>query len=720
MSISINLTERNPVLPDSGKGNGIMKRPLFVIGLLVFLSSAAALLFGDNFAAAVSVFLLVCGLLSPLLVKKARGTVCLLLAVSALSMANVLARDLLWMRPVRSLAERTVYLEGLVTEVSYREDRAGYLLAARIPLRDGRVLRTDIRLSSASILPVDVGEDLRGYVTLSETDLSGKYRFHSLAEGLLLRGVPAGIEVSPARETGRAEYRLLRLRQKIRATLRRLLPPREAAMVNALLVGDRSDMGEDLELDFRRAGLTHLTAVSGFHLSLVTLLFAGLLRALGVKKRTSALLSLPVMALFMALAGFTPSVMRAGVMLGLCLIGTCLGKKTDALSSLGLAAAALCLWNPYSALSAGFLLSFSATLGILLLTNPISRWLQRLGLGRKLSGALGVSLAAFLLTLPVMIFLFDTLTLLSPLASLLAMPLATLLLWCALPMLILGQIPFLEPAAQVLAGIARVFARSLEAVAHAFSSLPAAFLPVRYDFVRLLLIVFYAGAVALFFLRAPGRVRRLCALLGAAVFAAGWATAAFAERGTVRVVVFEGVDAALIASGSHASLIGLPDSVYAGRLIDTYCREEGITSLDLALGSTLDNDHAAGAVRLFERLPPSRLILPGTGEYTRALLSKAPAAKKAAAPEEEFTLSTLGAVLTVYPCSCGRACKIEIGGASLLKCNENCVIMKTDLSTQAVIRGDKTERLREDETMKLRTGDSVTTFVFRKGTGGKA
>lgn len=697
-----------------------MKRPLFVIGLLVFLSAAAALLFGDNFAAAVGIFLLVCGLLSPLLVGKARRTVCLLLVICAVSMGNVLVRNLLWARPVRSLAERTVYLEGLIREVRYSGDHAQYRIAARIPLRDGRILRTDIRLSGPSALPADVGEELRGYVKLSGMDLDGDYRFHYLADGLLLRGVPAGIEVCPARETERVEYRLLLLRRKIRETLRRLLPSREAALANALLVGDRSDMGEELELDFRRAGLTHLTAVSGFHLSLVTLLFAGLLRALGIKQRTSALLSLPVMVIFMALAGFTSSVVRAGVMLGLCLIGTCLGKKTDALSSLGLAAAVLCLWNPYSALSAGFLLSFSATLGILLLTKPISGWLQHLGLGRKLSGALGVSLAAFILTLPVMIFLFDTLTLLSPLASLLAMPLATLLLWCLLPMLILGQFPFLDPAVRVLAGVVTVLARSLEAVAHAFSSLPAAFLPVRYDFVRLLLVVFYAAAIVLFFLRVPGKVRRLCAVLGAAVFAAGWMTAAFAERGTVRVVVFEGVDAALVTSGSCASLIGLPDSLYAGRLIDTYCREEGITSLDLVLGTTLDNDHAAGAVRLLERLPPARLILPGTGEYTRALLSKAPEAKKAAAPEETFTISTLGAALTVYPCSCGRACKIEIGGANLLKCNENCVIMKTDLSTQAVIRGDETERLREDETMKLRTGDGMTTFVFRKGTQGKA
>lgn len=702
-----------------------MKRPLFAMGISVFLSTVAALLFGDNFAAAVGVFLLVCGLIGPLIAKEIRSA-CVLLIICAVAMGNVLLQNILTVHPVKSLAQHSAYLEGLVMEIEYENDSANYLLDARIPLQDGRIMRTKVRLYSFTPLAAQTGEEICGYVSLEETDWTGDYRFHYLSDRELLRGIPVtDPEIRPASESVQHSlgFKLLRLRQILTNTVRDLLLPDDAAMVNALLIGDRSGIREETEFNFRRSGLTHLMAVSGLHLSLLIALFSSFLRMFDIKMRTRALLSLPVIVLFIALAGFTPSVLRAGMMTGLYLIGCCLRRRADSLSSLGFAAIIQCICNPYSALSAGFLLSFSATLGILLLTKPVeaffmrvlSERMKKIRLIQLIVNSLAVSLAATVMTLPVMLFLFDSFTLIAPLTSLAAIPIATFLIWCAIPMLLFGLIPLLNPFAEFLAFFVSLLSRMLQAAAACFASIPFSIVPVRYDFVKIMAVVFYVGATVLFLIRAPGRIKRTCAMLGAAVFVMTWMTAEIFDRGTIRVVTFENVDAALITSGTRASLIGFPDSSYGGRIIDSYCRDNGIQSIELALNTGGDNEDVLGAVQLFEHLPPERLMMPEDGRYTQALLTFASSSKKAVpSTENVFTLQTLGTSLTVYPCSCGRACKIEIGDASLLKCNENCVIMKTDHLTQGIIRGWKYESLYENGSIKIQTDtDGTTTYIFR-------
>lgn len=711
----------------------MMRRPLLGIGLVFFLSTAAALLFGFNFSVAVGLFLLLCSLLSLLLVRRfRRETACMLLA-AAIAMGLCALREARQLMPLTALDGHTVYLQGRVTEIRYYASRARYLLDARIPLQGGGQIKTRLPVYTPTHLPTALNEELCGYVSLQLLETSGKYRWQNLSEGIVLSG---SFQEEPEIHFGgqvqkTPGYLITALRQYLVRQNERLLPPDAAAIINAMLLGDKQSLSEDVLLDFRRAGILHLMAVSGFHVALIAALVLRALGMVGLSRRASALLSIPFIALFVALAGFTSSAVRAGLMTGLAMTAMALHKQYDPPSALGFAMLAECIFDPYAALSTGFLLSFLACMGILFAGPKICSWLvggkkapeNAGGWGRLIWAAvqaIGVSLAASLFTLPVQIYLFDTVSLLAPLASALAMPAATLGLWLAVLSLLVGAIPFLFPLAKLLSLLTALFARLTAGVAALFSALPFSVLPVRYEFIQWLVLLAYLCALILALRHAPKSLCRLCALLAAGVFAAGLVSAKLLYRDTVQLTVFSGMDTAVLIRDDQAAVIGFPKSAYQERVVASYLRDLQIRSVELALCTGVDNEEAAGTPALFREYPPRQVVMPSEGRYTENILHALPYGQRVVNRARMTQLAALGTEITLLPCSCGVGCEIDFGGAKLLKTNEECVIMKSDGQTQGIIRGwTLIKRRRDGQRMKISEQDGErSTYTFRIQKGG--
>lgn len=211
-----------------------------------------------------------------------------------------------------------------------------------------------------------------------------------------------------------------RVRDEIRGAVAGDGPAR--ALVPALVVGDDSGLPEQVQADFRTAGLTHLLAVSGTNLTLVVGFLVVVGRWCGVRGRWLQVLGVAGIVGFVLLARTEPSVVRAAAMgaVGLLALGS--NGRDRGARALGVAVTVLVLWDPWISVSAGFALSVLATGGILFLApvwrDALARWMPA-----WLAGAVAVPLAAQVVCTPVVAAISGEVSLVAVAANLVAAPL---------------------------------------------------------------------------------------------------------------------------------------------------------------------------------------------------------------------------------------------------------------------------------------------------------
>ena len=226
---------------------------------------------------------------------------------------------------------------------------------------------------------------------------------------------------------GEAMTALRRIRvfsRNITVSIQALVPGDEGALLAALLSGERDGFSNDFNRALTASGTRHITAVSGLHVTVL----AGILMELFGKK-AGLLISVPAAVLYAAMVGFSPSVIRATVLLLFWAAAFWFKLERDSLTAFAAALLLLLLWNPFSCLNAGLLLSFAATLGLILLSSPINtfflNYIKRIRnktlkkVLRYIGSTVAATLAATLFTLPLNIMFFDSIPLLSLLANLL-------------------------------------------------------------------------------------------------------------------------------------------------------------------------------------------------------------------------------------------------------------------------------------------------------------
>jgi competence protein ComEC len=256
------------------------------------------------------------------------------------------------------------------------------------------------------------------------------------------------------------------IRERSEAGLARGMSAREAALARGFVLGEDEGIDAETEGDFRRAGLSHLLAVSGENVTLLALLAMPVLGMLGVPLRERLIWVLGAIAVYVPLTGAGPSIQRAGVMGAAGLLATLGGRRSSRLYALGLAAVVTLAIDPGIAADVGWQLSFAAVVGILLLAAPLRRALgarlRRGGLRGALADGAAVTIAATLATAPLIAFHFETFSTTTLVANVLAMPAVAPAMWLGMATAAASQVPGLpvEPLnsinALLLAYIAQV------------------------------------------------------------------------------------------------------------------------------------------------------------------------------------------------------------------------------------------------------------------------
>lgn len=382
------------------------------------------------------------------------------------------------------------------------------------------------------------------------------------------------------------------------------LPGYGGELLPGLSVGDTSRVSENLESAMKTASLTHLVAVSGANCHIVTATAFAVLSWVGAPRLLRIGGAVTVLVAFVALVTPGASISRAAVMSLAVLVGMTSGRLVAGLPVLAVTVVVLLVINPLWATNFGFVLSVLATAGLLTLTTPISKFLER-WLPTWLSLVIAVPLSASVLCQPVIILLAPQLPTYGVVANLLAVPAAGVV--TILGLLVALSSLIWMPAATLIAWVAWLPAQWIGTVAQALAGAPFAKIawPPGWLGLLLALTVSLLFVVTIISQRKRLRVQALVAwsvVLGSAVL---WTLSSSVNR-VIGVPAKWRIAACDVGQGDaflfreysekdHRWHTALVDTGRYPELLRDCLVRVGITRLDLLVLTHYDVDHVGGA-----------------------------------------------------------------------------------------------------------------------------
>ena len=315
----------------------------------------------------------------------------------------------------------------VVEEPRYREDSVQLRLEAETVFVNSETASTSglVLVEAPRGAEIDYGDRVKATGAMATAATGDTF---SYADYLGRRGVftimrNAGAQVVSKGHGNPVSARLLELKGIVRREIARALPEPQSGLLTGILLGDESGISPQLKDDFTRVGASHVIAISGFNMVIVSAIVIRVLSSLFAGKSATVTISaVAVIAVYSLFVGASPSILRAALMSSLLVIGSQLKRRTFVPASLAFATLLLSIGDPNVLLDIGFQLSFFAVLGLGLFADPLSqrfaalldRWLPR-KLSRPLHSFLNepliVSVAAQVATLPLIILYFGRLSL---------------------------------------------------------------------------------------------------------------------------------------------------------------------------------------------------------------------------------------------------------------------------------------------------------------------
>lgn len=279
------------------------------------------------------------------------------------------------------------------------------------------------------------------------------------------------------------------IKSKLKTSLGFFVREPEASLLQALILGSTAGLPKDIATLFSNVGLSHIIAISGMHMVIITVVIMQLSIAFGVIRQKAFWVAFVAIIFYLAMIGFLPSAVRGAVMALLFLYAQKIGRISYSVNALLLSAFIMLLFNPKLLLAdVGFQLSFTAVLGLLylwpILKEKFKNW-PELGPIKNIALA---TLAAQIMTQPLIIFYFHKISLVALLANLLVLPLAPfLLIWTFINALV-GWI--FAPLGHLLGYISYLLAHYMISVAAYFNNWPGAYFKLEIESL-FLTMVFY-------------------------------------------------------------------------------------------------------------------------------------------------------------------------------------------------------------------------------------
>lgn len=464
-----------------------MKRPFALIGITYLSVQAALFYFQQIYIAAVVAVVCFVGAVVSLFTlknKSIRHTALGFCITAAFASVIFGGYSALVRQPItEKYSDKDIYVTATVIEQPTRKyDYYKYLIETEQINKKSERLR--INLSTISEINVEEFDRISCVLSVKECEQNSM-----IADGAFLQASADKnfAYIVKASDNKPLYYNAIKLRKSFANSLNNLMSNDSASLCRAVLLGEKSALSQDVQNDFTRCGVSFLIVVSGMHLAIICSFVFFCIKGIIRSRALRSLIMILCAFVFMAVSGFSPSVVRAGIMLAVVYSGKMFMRNGDSLNSLGIAALILTVPNPVAVADVGMLLSFTATLGIILWAQGMTAFIM--GKFTKLNrlkrpvefivNLFSVSVSAAVWTMPFSVLLFGKVSLFSILLSVVLSPVVSVLVACTLLTVIFNGIGAIGFIAYPFAFVCEWLSRFVLAVVGAISGIPFSYVNAR-------------------------------------------------------------------------------------------------------------------------------------------------------------------------------------------------------------------------------------------------
>lgn len=470
--------------------------------------------------------------------------------------------------------------------------------------------------------------------------------------------------------------------------------PRVSGFLTAELTGDKSAMDDGDYLAMQETGLAHLFAVSGLHCAFLVTLLALLISR---RQRLLCAVTIPLLLFYMVMVGMSPSVVRACIMQIFLLIAPLFRRGSDPLTSLAAALLVILLCNPFAAASVSLQLSFSATLGMVLLSPRLYKLLAGWYKGkcRPLRAALcfvaanlSATLSAVVFTAPLTAWYFRIFVLVAPLSSLLAVPAAGWSFMAAFVTVLLGFVWL--PLASLLGWISWALVRYILWIANGMMSWRYHAVYFTNPYLIYWLLFLYAAFIGCAATPDGKRKYLLASALSVLTLTAAiWVNRQDYQYGVLTALTLDvgQGESVILTSGGETALVDCGSSNSykdPGGLAADTLHSMGVRELSAVVVTHYHADHTNGLYEVLRRIPVQTIYLPDIeDEYgvRERLVSLAEEKGAQVTYVTKETADTLGdTILTIYPPVQSGGDLNELGLTALASAGDFDLLITGDMS----------------------------------------
>lgn len=427
-----------------------MIRKMAYVGFSYLLGLFFASFFISEAVIAVSIAAVVFSVLV-LIIKGRSKTVYLVCSICfAIGSFYFVGYNKLCYQNIISFSGQEVTVSGVLTDFTdYNDDRSLYFIDGKINGdKDAKVFC----YGQSKIC--DIGDEItvKGTAMIPKDSFSfGSLKYYK-AKGYFLTIEQPDISIITSNEL-LIKRAMCRYREFIHDKMRTRLDSESISLVDAIMFGDKSNIGNDTKKMMYRAGIGHIMAVSGVHLSIVCSLFWFALKLTELNKFARFGIVLIPMLAFVMLSGVSNSVIRAAVMLILVYGSSLFNRRADLMNSLGIAVILLTVGNPFAVMDASFILSVTGVIGVGAIAPAVIKIIEEKRKVGKIANSLITSAVVSAVIFPICFLYFDEVSVISPISNLLLIPVCSVILMCGTLVVFSGGAGFLLTPLMKISGL---------------------------------------------------------------------------------------------------------------------------------------------------------------------------------------------------------------------------------------------------------------------------